>query len=71
MHKVDFDNLIIDDVIEDQEEMIEWHKSKIFQKDDFFNMSWIDVENDKHKKYIKYHQQMIEWLKELKERRKE
>lgn len=70
-HKVDFDHLIIDDVISDQEEKAEWYESQVVPREDPHEMSWIDCDNDKCRKHAKYYRQIAEWLKELKKLKEE
>lgn len=62
--------LSIDEAIAREREIAEIHRKDIVPKEDYHNMPWIDMENELNMKSAEEHEQLAEWLEELKEMRK-
>ena len=62
--------LSIDEAIAREKELTEIYRNDIVSKEDYHNMPWIDMENELNMRRAKEHEQLAEWLEELKEMRK-
>ena len=58
--------MTIDEAIARERELVEMHRNNIVPKEDYHNMPWIDKNNEARKRSAEYHEQLIEWLEELK-----
>ena len=58
--------LSIDEAIEREREVAEIHRDDIVPKEDYHNMPWIDIENELNMRSAEEHEQLAEWLEELK-----
>ena len=63
--------LSIDEAIAREREVAEIHRDDIVPKEDYHNMPWIDMENEGNEKAAEEHEQLAEWLEELKALREE
>ena len=61
--------MTIDEAISRIREVAEKHRNDIVPKEDYHNMSWIDKNNEVSMKSAEEHEQLAEWLEELKRRR--
>lgn len=62
--------MTIDEAIAREREMAEMHRNDIVSKEDYHNMPWIDKENELNMRSSEEHEQLAEWLEELKEYKK-
>ena len=60
----------IDEAIARERQQAEIHRNNIVPKEDYHNMPWIDKNNEASTISTEYHEQIAEWLEELKEMRK-
>ena len=58
--------LSIDEVIAREREKAEIAQKDIVPKEDYHNMPWISKSNEVNMRNAEYHEQLIEWLEELK-----
>ena len=58
--------LSIDEAIANEREVAEIHRNDIVSKEDYHNMPWIDMENELNMRSAEEHEQLAEWLEELK-----
>ena len=58
--------LSIDEAIARERELAEIYRNDIVPKEDYHNMPWIDMENQLNMRRAKEHEQLAEWLEELK-----
>ena len=56
----------IDEAIARERKMVEIHKNNIIPKENYHNMPWIDKENELNMRSAEEHEQLAEWLEELK-----
>ena len=63
--------LSIDEAIAREKELTEIYRNDIVSKEDYHNMPWIDMENELNMRRAKEHEQLAEWLEELKALREE
>ena len=61
--------MTIDEAIARERQMAEKHRNDIVPKEDYHNMSWIDKNNEVSMRSAEEHEQLAEWLEELKRRR--
>ena len=59
--------MTIDEAIAREREIAEMHRNDIVPKEDYQNMPWIDKENELNMRSAEEHEQIAEWLEELKE----
>ncbi|MDY5967884.1 MAG: hypothetical protein SPJ08_02615 [Sphaerochaetaceae bacterium] len=58
--------MTIDEAIEQQKEKAKLHRESIIPKDRYYNMPHVDSANKSHTFYAEEHEQLAEWLEELK-----
>ena len=58
--------LSIDEAIARERELAEIYRNDIVPKEDYHNMPWIDMANEGNEKAAEEHEQLAEWLEELK-----
>ena len=58
--------LSIDEAIAREIEVAEIYRNDIVPKEDYHNMPWIDIENELNMRSAEEHEQIAEWLEELK-----
>ena len=58
--------LSIDEAIAREKELAEIYRNDIVPKEDYHNVPWIDMENQLNMRRAKEHEQLAEWLEELK-----
>lgn len=58
--------LSIDEAIAREKELAEIYRNDIVPKEDYHNMPWIDMENELNIRRAEEHEQLAEWLEELK-----
>ena len=58
--------LSIDEAIAREREMAEMHRNDIVPKEKYHNMSWVDKNNEASMRSAEEHEQLAEWLEELK-----
>ena len=58
--------MTIDEAIEQQKEKAKLHRKSIIPKDRYYNMPHVDSANKSHTFYAEEHEQLAEWLEELK-----
>ena len=58
--------MTIDEAIEQQKEKAKLHRESIIPKDRYYNMPHVDSANKSHTFYAEEHEQIVEWLEELK-----
>ena len=58
--------MTIDEAIAREREMAEMHRNDIVPKEDYHNMPWIDKENELNMRSAEEHEQLADWLEELK-----
>ena len=58
--------LSIDEAIARKRELAEIYRNDIVPKEDYHNMPWIDKENELNMRRAEEHEQLAEWLEELK-----
>ena len=63
--------LSIDEAIARERNLAEIYRNNIVSKEDYHNMPWIDMENESNMRIAKEHEQLAEWLEELKALREE
>ena len=63
--------LSIDEAIEHAREVAEIYRNDIVPKEDYHNMPWIDKNNEVSMRSAEEHEQLAEWLEELKALREE
>ena len=61
--------MTIDESIAREKELAEIYRNDIVPKEDYHNMPWIDMENELNMRRAKEHEQLAEWLRELKDYR--
>ena len=61
--------MTIDEAIAHAREVAEIHRNDIVPKEDYHNMPWIDKENELNMRSAEEHEQIAEWLEELKDYR--
>ena len=57
----------IDEAIARERQMAETHRNDIVPKENYHNMPWIDKNNETSMRNAEYHEQLADWLEELKE----
>ena len=60
------DMLSIDEAIARERNLAEIYRNDIVPKEDYHNMPWIDMANEGNEKAAEEHEQIAEWLEELK-----
>ena len=63
--------LSIDEAIAHARELAEIYRNDDVSKEDYHNMPWIDMANEGNEKAAEEHEQLAEWLEELKALREE
>ena len=63
--------LSINEAIARERNLAEIYRNDIVPKEDYHNMPWIDMENESNMRIAKEHEQLAEWLEELKALREE
>ena len=63
--------MTIDEAISRERNLAEIYRNDIVPKEDYHNMPWIDTENELNMIRAKEHEQLAEWLEELKALREE
>ena len=58
--------MTIDESIAREKNLAEIYRNDIVPKEDYHNMPWIDMENESNMRRAKEHEQLAEWLEELK-----
>ena len=58
--------MTIDEAIARERELTEIYRNDIVPKEDYHNMPWIDMENELNMRRAEEHEQLAEWLEELK-----
>ena len=58
--------LSIDEAIARERKLAEIYRNDIVPKEDYHNMPWIDMVNEENEKAAEEHEQLAEWLEELK-----
>ena len=58
--------MTIDESIARERNLAEIYRNNIVPKEDYHNMPWIDMENESNMRIAKEHEQVAEWLEELK-----
>ena len=58
--------MTIDEAIAKERELAEIYRNDIVPKEDYHNMPWIDTVNEGNEKAAEEHEQLAEWLEELK-----
>ena len=58
--------LSIDEAIARERKLAEIYRNDIVPKEDYHNMPWIDMANEGNEKAAEEHEQLAEWLEELK-----
>ena len=58
--------MTIDEAIARERQQAEIHRNNIVPKEDYHNMSWIDKNNEASTISTEYHEQLAEWMEELK-----
>ena len=61
--------LSIDEAIARERKLAENYRNDIVPKEDYHNMPWKDMLNERKSKAAKEHEQLSEWLRELKDYR--
>ncbi len=61
--------MTIDEAIARERELAEMHRNNIVPKEDYHNMPWIDKNNEASMRSAEEHEQIAEWLEELKDYR--
>ena len=61
--------MTIDEVIAKERQQAEMHRNDIVPKENYHNMPWIDKENELNMRSAEEHEQLAEWLEELKDYR--
>ena len=60
------DILSIDEAIAKERKLAEIYRNDIVPKEDYHNIPWIDMANEGNEKAAEEHEQLAEWLEELK-----
>ena len=63
--------LSIDEVIARERQQAKIHRNNIVPKEDYHNMPWISKNNEVNMRNAEEHDQLVEWLEELKALRHE
>ena len=58
--------MTIDEVIARERQMAEMHRNDIVPKENYHNMPWVDKNNEASMRSAEKHEQIAEWLEELK-----
>ena len=58
--------LSVDEAIARERKLAEIYRDDIVPKEDYHNMPWIDMANEGNEKAAEEHEQLAEWLEELK-----
>ena len=58
--------MTFDESIAREKKLAEIYRNDIVPKEDYHNMSWIDMENESNMRRAKEHEQLAKWLEELK-----
>ena len=58
--------MTIEEAIEKEKEIAEIYRNEIVPKEDYHNMPWTDMENELNMTRAEEHEQLAEWLEELK-----
>ena len=58
--------MTFEEAIAREREIAEIHRDDIVPKEDYHNMPWIDMENELNMRSAEEHEQLAEWLEELK-----
>lgn len=58
--------MTIDEAIARERKMAEMHRNDIVPKENYHNMPWIDKNNEASMRSVKEHEQLADWLEELK-----
>lgn len=58
--------MTIDEAIARERKLAEIYRNDIVPKEDYHNMPWIDMANEGNEKAAEEHEQLAEWLEELK-----
>ena len=61
--------MTIDEAIAQEREVAEKHRNNIVPKERYHNMPWIDKSNELSMRSAEEHEQLAEWVEELKRRR--
>lgn len=61
--------LSIDEAIARERKLAEIYRNDIVPKEDYHHMPWIDMANEGNEKAAEEHEQLAEWLRELKDYR--
>ena len=62
--------MTIDEAIVRERELAEMHRNNIVPKENYRNMPWIDKNNEASMRNAEEHEQLAEWLEELKKYKK-
>ena len=62
--------MTIDEAIARERELAEMHRNNIVPKENYRNMPWIDKNNEASMRNAEEHEQLAEWLEELKKYKK-
>ena len=62
--------LSIDEAIARERNLAEIYRNDTVPKEDYHNMPWIDMENELNMRRAEEHEQLADWLEELKEMQK-
>ena len=63
--------MTIDEAIAKERKLAEIRRNDIVPKEDYHNVPWIDMENELNMRRAEEHEQLAEWLEELKALREE
>ena len=63
--------MTIDEAIARERNLTEIYRNNIVPKEDYHNMPWIDMENELNMRSGEEHEQLAEWLQELKQLREQ
>ena len=58
--------MTIDEAIARERELAEMHRNNIVPKENYRNMPWIDKNNEASMRNVEEHEQLADWLEELK-----
>ena len=58
--------MTLDEAIARERKMVEIYKNNIIPKENYHNMPWIDKNNEVNMRNVEEHEQIAEWLEELK-----
>ena len=59
-------DMTLDEAIARERKMVEIYKNNIIPKENYHNMPWIDKNNEVNMRNVEEHEQIAEWLEELK-----